>query len=261
MTVRDRVVLCAVAALAALAAGWFLVLAPKRDESAALDGQVAAARALRDQAVSAAANAARARRDYAAAYATVARLGKAIPADDGMPSLVYQLEMAARHARVDFRSVQLSGSGSAAPAGAGASGGSGSAPATQAAAATLPPGATVGSAGLATMPFSFTFNGSFFRLEDFLAAVNRFVSVRGNTIAVRGRLLTIDGFGLKPTPQGFPHMQVQIAATSYLQPQATGGLGASGGAGGTAAPATGSTAAPPGGGSAATPATIKGVTP
>ena len=45
--------------------------------------------------------------------------------------------------------------------------------ATQAAAATLPPGATVGAAGFPTMPFTFVFNGRFFDMETFLARVNR----------------------------------------------------------------------------------------
>ena len=42
--------------------------------------------------------------------------------------------------------------------------------ATEASAATLPLGATVGPAGLAVMPFALTFSGDFFEIADFLAA-------------------------------------------------------------------------------------------
>jgi hypothetical protein len=65
--------------------------------------------------------------------------------------------------------------------------------ATQASAAALPPGATVGAAGLTTMPFEFAFEGGFFRLQDFLGRLDRFTKVRGEDISVRGRLLTVDG--------------------------------------------------------------------
>jgi hypothetical protein len=291
VTARDRMVLTALVAVAALAASWFLVLAPRRQDAARLADQVAQAQQQRDAAVAAVAHGNAGRRSYADDYATVARLGKAIPADDDVPSLVYQLEDAARRTGVDFHSVQLSGgSGSppapapapAAPAasgsgssGSGASGsgssgsgssGSGSsaaaptsAPATQAAAATLPPGASVGSAGLSTMPFSFTFLGDFFRLERFLAAVDRFTTVKGDAIRVSGRLLTVDGFSLTAGSKGFPHMQAKIAATSYLQPQA-GPSAAT-----TPTPASGAQPASAGARTATSPgpapATVKGMAP
>ena len=46
-----------------------------------------------------------ARATYARDYATVARLGKAVPVSADVPSLVFQLESAARKAKVDFRAV------------------------------------------------------------------------------------------------------------------------------------------------------------
>ena len=128
---------------------------------------------------------------------------------------------------------------------------SAAAPATQAAAATLPPGATVGSAGFPTMPFSFVFNGSFFDMEDFFNEVQRFVHVNGKRVDVRGRLLSIDSFSLVAGPDGFPSVKSNISATAYLlSPDDTGASSAAtsttpstttgtGSTGGTPAPTTG----------------------
>ena len=72
------------------------------------------------------------------------------------------------------------------------------------------------------MPFNFSFTGSFFKLEDFLRAVDRFTTVEGQTVTVRGRLLTIDGISLSAAPGGFPHMTAKVRATAYLLPSDEG---------------------------------------
>ena len=72
------------------------------------------------------------------------------------------------------------------------------------------------------MPFNFTFNGSFFKLEDFLRAIDRFTTVDGKQVTVRGRLLTVDGITLNASPTGFPKMTAKIKATAYLLPSGEG---------------------------------------
>jgi hypothetical protein len=211
VTARDRRLLLVVAALAAVAAFWFGVLAPKRTEVQALDAKIAAAQQVVDQARAAAQNARQAKARYATDYATVVRLSKAVPADDDMPSLLYQLQAAASGSKVDFQSLLLSG---------GASSPSPTATTSATAAATLPPGATVGTAGFPTMPFQFTFTGSFFDLESLLRKVQGLVSVKGDEVDVRGRLLTIDGLSLDPT--AYPTVKASIAATAYVVPAEQG---------------------------------------
>jgi len=232
VTARDRTVLMVVVVLAAMGAFWFLSLAPKRDEISVLNAKIAAAQNELDVAEEGARTAEQAKARYADDYATVARLGKAVPADDDVPSLLFQLETAARQSKVDFRSIRLEATGTEAatavstPAATAAAvgnvekGGAGTTPvaATEAAAAVLPPGASIGSAGFPTMPFTFAFQGSFKKLEAFLDRLKRFTQVNGKTIRVRGRLLTINGVGLTAGPKGFPQMKAQIAATAYLLP-------------------------------------------
>jgi hypothetical protein len=285
VTTRDRIVIAVVAAAVLLGGYWFLILAPKRDEASKLNTQVTSAKQRRDAAV-VDANASRAARaQYAVNYATVARLGKAVPANDDMPSLIYQLASTSRASNVDFREIKLTASNAAAtpPAppsaasGAGAKGGaSGSsgggakgaggstatpaatatpagASAAQATTANLPPGASVGPAGLPTMPFSFTFEGSFFHLADFFGSLNNLVGLRKVAVDVRGRLLMVDGIALTASPQGFPHMKASVAATAFLVPQ---DQGTTNGATPTApAPASAKSVSTPGGSGSTTPPT------
>jgi len=282
VTSRDRIVLAVVALAATLAAAWFVLLAPKRGEVARLDQQIAVEQQRLDSGRASAAQAVRAKATYRSDYAVVAGLGKAVPVDDQVPSLLDQLERAADGAKIDFRALKLSGTPAAAAAaptsGVGAvaatgaqtkgadgqasksssastatssSSGAQPATATQAAASTLPPGATVGSAGFPTMPFVFSFEGSFASMRKFIGNVQRLVRVHGDAVQVGGRLMTIDGFALTAGRDGLPQVRATLTATTYLLPgdqgltsgatpagpAATPGA-PSGGSSGGAAPAT-----------------------
>lgn len=285
MTQRDRTVLMILGIIVVLAGFWFAALKPKRNEIKVLDGKITAAQQRLTTATTAAADAQQAKARYAADYATIARLGKAVPIDDDTASLVYQLDHAADRSGIDFRSIQLAGGGTTTPAAANstpsaqvaaagaaekASNGSSSgtdtnataapAAATQTAAAALPPGATVGAAGFPTMPFDFTFTGRFFRLESFLDELDKFTRTSKNgTITVRGRLLTVDGIALSADQQSFPRMSAKIHATAYLLPQdqgLTNGATPAGPATPATTPASTTTTA-----STATPVAAAGVTP
>jgi hypothetical protein len=279
MTTRDRLVIVGVLLAAAIAGFWFVGLAPKRKEAAELQAQVATESQKLTSAQQRAAEAKQAKARYNGDYAAVAKLGKAVPKSDALPSLLYQLQSVAHSARVDFTSLKIAGGGGQGPtpaaaaatpaaaasggtsasgsSSAGSSSGSGAAaapaastpstpaPATQAATATLPPGAAVGSAGFPTMPFSFVFSGTFFDMERFLGDVQRFVRIDDKRVDVRGRLLSVDGFGLVAGPGGFPNVKASIVATAYLRTAADDELTTTTpAAGGSATPATDAGAAP-----------------
>ena len=127
MSARDRIVLSVVAALAALAGFWFLVLAPKREQVAAADARLAAQQQRLDRTRTLLANAQTAKRRYAADYAEIVRLAKAVPGDDDTASLLYELQSVANGAKVTFDSMKLTAAGPAGtPASALASGASSS---------------------------------------------------------------------------------------------------------------------------------------
>jgi Tfp pilus assembly protein PilO len=257
MTARDRTLILALAGLAVLAGFWFAVLRPKRTEAKALGVDIAAQRQRLQTAEQTVAQGVKAKADYADNYGTLLELGKAVPADDDIPSLVYQLDVASHGADVEFQSLvrsaaqapaastsssagsassstssssgstSSSGSASPAPGTAAATGGStgSTAPgaATGAAAtatASLPPGATVGTAGLATLPFTFTFKGSYLDLQRFIAGLQGFVREDDGSVAVRGRLLTIDGVSLTLGTKDLSHLEAKVVATAYLSPAA-----------------------------------------
>jgi hypothetical protein len=231
VTRRNTILLVAVAAVAAVGAYWMLVLAPKREEAAGLDKQIAAKQAALAQAEAEVADYEQARTNYKANYSMVARLGKAVPADDDVRSLMVQINTAADRTKVDFRTINIStqGAPAAGPDAAKATG------------PTPPPGATaVGTAGFSTMPFSFGFKGSFFELGKFFNRLDRFVAVRNHNLDVTGRLLLLNSITLTPDAEkGFPNLSADVSANAYLLPATEGltaGASAAGPTAGTAAP-------------------------
>jgi hypothetical protein len=244
MTRRNQILISVAAFGAVVVAFYFLALAPKREEVARLDGEVAAKQAEVQAARAVLSSYEEARAGYKANYARLARLGKAVPGDDDIRSLLVQLEDASDLTGVDFQKIELTTSlagseGTSAPADAAA---------TPAGTLASAPG-TVPFAGgtLAAMPFSFTFNGGFFDLSNFLARVEHFVTMRNDRLGVTGRLLRLETLQLQAGPAGYPEMAAQIGAASYLVPPTEGvQTGATGDAAGGATPPAGPDGTTPG---------------
>jgi hypothetical protein len=248
VTRQNRLLLGVGAALAALAAYWFLLLAPKREESAALADKVAQTQASVAQAESTLASYREAEGSYKTLYATVARLGKAVPADDDVRSLVVQLEAAAARSGVDFHSIEV---GTAATS---------DDTTTADPSVKLPPGAAaVGSAGFSAMSFDLQFNGSYPKLTDLFSRLERFVRVNNDHIDVTGRLLRIEGLNIAGDDAGYRHLTATVHASTYLVP-ATEGLtaGATAQAPAATTPSTSATSASAGTTPAVTTATTTG---
>ena len=227
MTKRDRTVIAVVAAVALVVGAWLVVVQPKRSQAAKLATQVSALQTQLSQVQSEVTQGEAARRSFAGSYTVLARLGEAVPADDNVPSLIYQIQDAASRSHVDFDSLTLSASGGGSPASspaaaAAAASGKTSATPTQAATSTLPPGASVGPAGFPVEPFMFTFTGNFFRLSDFFGRLEQFVVAGKNSIAVKGRLMTLDAINLAPGANGFPNITATVSATTFLLPASEG---------------------------------------
>lgn len=211
MTRSTKIVIPAVVAVAAIAAFWMLALSPKREEAARLDTEIAAKKGELDQARAQAASYEKAKANYSANYTTITRLGKAVPADDDVRSLLVQLDSAAAKSKVDFHAINV-GAGAGASQDAAAEGVGGLAP---------PPGTVpVGSAGFSAMPFSFGFDGSFFHLSDFFDRLDNFVAVSDKDIDVTGRLLLVGSIVVTPENGDLKHLKAQVGAASYLVPPA-----------------------------------------
>ncbi len=234
MTQTRRLLALLIVFAAAVGAFWMLALEPKRQEATQLAEQIAAEQTQLEAARQQVAVYEQARAAYPGNYATVARLGKAVPADDDVRSLMVQIDSAARRTGVDFQLIDV---------GKGATSG-GTDPKADSAA--IIPGAIASAGGFSTLPMSFAFQGSYFELSAFLTRLERFVTVSNRRIDVTGRLLLLQSISLLPDSDGFPAMRAQISASSYLVPPAEKLASGADPAPATPAAAPGATPATPG---------------
>jgi hypothetical protein len=251
MTGRDRMVLIVVLVLAVLGGAWVMLVSPKRNEANKVVTQVTEARTQLAGAESQLANGRSAQAQYAKAYASIVSLGKAVPASQEVPSLIYQLSLASQQKKVDFTSIVSSSAAGGGPSAAPAA-------ATSAAAA----------AGFSQMPFTFVFEGDFFALEHIFHQLNGFTLRRASGgLQVSGRLLTIQSVKLAPRSsgtqapggsRGSQELAGTITATAYVLPA---GQGLTGGATPTSPGATTPVASTTGASSAPSPPAIARVTP
>ena len=222
MTARDRNILIVVVIIAAIAGSWLLLIQPKRSQAAKLATQITTEQSQLSAARMQVAEGESARGAYSGSYATLVRLGEAVPADDNVPSLIVQIQGAASASGVDFRSLTLNpGAVSSTPTTPTPTTTT-SAAASQALAASLPPGASIGPAGFPVEPFTFTFQGSFFHLSDFFGRLERFVTATNARVWVSGRLMTLNAISLGPGPNGFPQITASVSATTFIVPAAQG---------------------------------------
>jgi hypothetical protein len=252
LTDRDKKILFLLLPIALIGAFWFLVFAPKRAETASVQEKLTQAQSEQQTAESAAKSVSGAKQNFNADYTTVIKLGKAVPSTVDMPSLLVQLDRAARGTHIDFDKIST-GDRQAAPAPAPApSGGSGSGsaqsgpgkakqaaqgaanqasntgtlngaqPAAGGAAGSTGAGGGAGAPGLESVGLDFTFSGTFFDLADFFHRMKRFVKVVNDDIVVRGRLMTIDSFNWKADPEKWPFLTAEVHSTVYLAPKTQG---------------------------------------
>jgi Tfp pilus assembly protein PilO len=234
MTPQNRAILAAVLVAVAAVLFWMMALSPKREEASKLGTEVENLQASLSQHEGEVRAGEEAKKGFSDDYRQLVVLGKATPGDAETSSLLVQLSQIARESKVRFSNLELEGSGEQAEA--SASTGEETTP-TEAAASLMPLGAEIGPAGLAVMPYSLTFTGTFFHLADFIHGLDRLVKTNKTSVSVDGRLLTINGFTLKAdTNREFPMLEGEFSVTTFLTPPNEGLA-----AGGAAPEATGAT--------------------
>lgn len=236
---NEQIILVALVVVGVIAGFWLLILSPKRDEASKFAEQADQLQSSLQEAQQTVAAGEEARASFGIDYRRLVVLGKAVPADDDQASLLVQLQDQASRSDVQFQSIDLSSGGDSAstaapttaPPPAESTDSSGSTastdtssavPATEAAASTLPIGASVGPAGLPVMSYDLTFTGEFFQIADFMRRVDSMVHTRGSTVDAQGRLLTVNGFSLEPSgdpgPMTNPVLTANVSVTTYLTP-------------------------------------------
>ena len=160
-----RILLVAVVALGAVGGYWKLVArAQARARPPSSSSKVAVQQAQLAQTQSLIATYHGARDAYETNYATVVRLGKAVPTDDDTRSL---RGPARRRREAQRRRTSTPSTSTAA----------GAAPTARPSSRRAP----INAGAFSAMPFSFSFNGDFKTLGNFFARLERFVSLKGDT--------------------------------------------------------------------------------
>jgi Tfp pilus assembly protein PilO len=239
MNASSRLVVPVLVVVALAIGFWVLLLSPKRERADELGSQVDFLKVSLAEADSRVAEAETARREFPADYRQLVVLGQAVPVGDETSSLIVELNQIAGESGLKFDSVQLTATGtteaatpvtptlppaeSATPESSGTVPAAATVPPTEAAASLLPLGATVGSAGLGVMPYNLTFSGDFFHVADFIRGIDSLVHSEGATVAVDGRLVTLNGFALNEDPElKFPHLDATFSVTTYVTPPTQG---------------------------------------
>jgi hypothetical protein len=266
MKTTERAIIFAVAGVVLAVAFYMMLIAPKRQEAADLNTRITELEDSISEQEQVAAFAEQARREFPKYYGRLVTLGKAVPEDADTASMLVQLNSLAGSSGVDFRGITLAGGGAgsetasapapapaptaptpgtegstaegstatpaAAPTDAAApTAAAPAAPATEASAANLPIGASVGPAGLPTLPYELTFTGGYFDVASYIGGLDGMVTVREGSgqVDANGRLMTVDGFSLKVGGGGTnPTLDANFLLTSYVTPSEQGlTLGAS----------------------------------
>jgi hypothetical protein len=150
LTPRDRKIVLVLLPIILLAGYWFMVLAPKRAESSKVTEELTKARGERDTAQAQVGQLNAAKASFASDYQTVIRMGKAVPESVDMPSLLVQLDRAARGTGIDMREIKVSeaaASATPAPTSTTTPPGGGGTPAAGGSGAQSPMGQTAQGAG------------------------------------------------------------------------------------------------------------------
>jgi hypothetical protein len=204
---REQLIIVVIAVAVVLAGYWFMLLGPKVKRAKELGTQLSAAESRRTQALASAAGAQSAQRSYVSNVKMLASLTPAIPPVDTTPSLLREIDSAARTAGVNFNVIAMSGGGGGSSGAPSAASGSGSAASKTPA---IPPGYSASSpAGIPSVSYTLTFTGGYLKLQKFLAAMQQFVTVHNGAVTASGRLLDVQTINVQSG-------SVSVSVIAYL---------------------------------------------
>jgi len=215
MAQSTKTALAVVAIIVAAAAFWLLLLSPQRDKAAELSAQVSAAKSSLATEKERAEAGLVAKKKFRRDYQQLVLLGKAVPAEAETASLLVQLNALGRYGSTPL--VALGGEGGGGESAPTTSTG---APAETTVAQEPPLGSKVGPAGFRAMPMKLTYVGGYFALVELMSRMDGMVTTKRGHVSANGRLVTINGFALKPVDNQtrFNVVAGLLNATSYTTP-------------------------------------------
>jgi type IV pilus assembly PilO-like protein len=181
LNTRTLGLIAGICILAYAAAGYFLVISPKKSEAVRLDEQIAATSV--ELQAARAANAAQ-NDAQPIAVADIFRLAKAMPNNPDMPGILLELSRVAEETGIHFTSIVPQSAG------------------------------VVGS--YQSMPIDVSFDGSFYALSDFLFRLRTLVSVRRGELHAAGRLFSVERVDFSEGSTGFPTLTAALKLQAYV---------------------------------------------
>jgi type IV pilus assembly PilO-like protein len=163
------------------AAGYFMLVSPKKAESARLDEEIAATSIeLRD------ALAATAAQDdtQPIAVADIFRLSIAMPSTPDMPGILLELSRIADETGIRFKSIT--------------------------------PQSALPVAAYQVVPIDVAFDGSFYALSDLLFRLRTLVTVRRGELHAAGRLFSVVSVDFSESDRGFPLLAATLKLNAYV---------------------------------------------
>ncbi|HEX6701553.1 MAG TPA: type 4a pilus biogenesis protein PilO [Gaiellaceae bacterium] len=175
------IALIVVGALLAGAAGWFLLVSPKRAEASRLQHEIEATKA---QVAAYHAASLQAEGRAPIKVADLFRLSKAMPDSADMSGVLLQLNQIAADTGITFESIS--------------------------------PQTSVPISGYQAMPIKLTFQGTFYNLADFLFRLRNLVSVQHGQLSATGRLFAIDTLSFAQSQSGFPQITATLVVDAFV---------------------------------------------
>jgi Tfp pilus assembly protein PilO len=118
------------------------------------------------------------------------KLAQAMPDRTDMTGIILQLQKTAKDSRVDLSAIA--------------------------------PSASAVGAGYTVQPIELTIDGNFYSLNRFLAHLRRLVTVHGDTLDARGRLLTVTRVSFGPAEGGFPALTASVSVNAFVYDPSSG---------------------------------------
>ena len=169
----------AIALLIVTAVGYFTLIGPKREESAALAAEIADLET----------NLMTATRPKPATpqveidVADLFRLAKAMPDADDMPGIILEVNSIASSAGIEFLAIQ--------------------------------PQSAVAAGSHRALPITLTFEGNYYDLTDFLYRLRTLVTVKDGKLHASGRLYPLDALDMHEAKNGFPDIEALLTVSAY----------------------------------------------
>jgi Tfp pilus assembly protein PilO len=172
--------------LLAGAAGWFLLVSPKRAEAGRIQGEIDSTQAQ----IAAYHTASLQAKSRAPIHvADLFRLAKAMPDSADMSGVLLQLNQIAADTGITFQSIA--------------------------------PQTSVPISGYQAMPIQLTFQGNFYNLADFLFRLRNLVAVQHGQLSATGRLFAVDTLDFAQSQEGFPQIAATLVVDAFVYGTAT----------------------------------------